>query len=79
MGKVLELELDLEDGRTEIVWHRNSWDRMATDKSEGRPNFGDVSQERGEIEMNYLPFGVESYNAGQLLHMNPVDNNARLN
>ena len=50
----------------------------AKDESEDRPNFGDVSQDRGKIETNYLPDCVESYNAGLLLRMNSVDYNARL-
>ena len=78
MGKVLELKPNLEDRSTEIVWQWNSWDHMVQDKFEDRPNYGDVSLERGKIDMNYLRDGMVSYNAGQLLHLNSVDYNAEL-
>ena len=76
--KVVELQPNLEDGSTEIVWQWNTWDHLVQDKFPGRPNFGDVSAETGKIDVNFLRDGYVMFISGQLHHVNTVDYNAEL-
>ena len=55
--KVVELQPNLEDGSTEIVWQWNSWDHFVQDRFPGRANYGDVESEVGKIDVNYLREG----------------------
>ena len=78
LDKVVELQPNLEDGSTEIVWQWNTWDHLVQDKFPERANFGDVSAETGRIDINYLRDGHTLFNAGQLNHVNSVDYNPAL-
>ena len=76
--KVLELQPNLQDGSTEIVWQWNSWDHLVQDRFPGRPNFGDVSAATGKIDVNFLRDDYVMFTSGQLHHVNGVDYNAEL-
>ena len=76
--KVVELQPNLEDGSTEIVWQWNSWDHFVQDKFPGRANYGDVESEVGKIDVNYLREGYVLFLRGQMHHVNSVDYNPEL-
>ena len=73
LDTVLELEPDLEDGSTEIVWQWNSWEHLVQDRFPDRKNYGDIS-DPGKIHVNYLNLDTDvPYNSGQFFHVNTVD------
>ena len=78
LDKVVELQPDLVDGSTEIVWQWNVWDHLVQDKFPDRPNFGDVESEVGKIDINYLREDYVLFIGGQMNHVNSVDYNAEL-
>ena len=78
LDKVVELQPNLDDGSTEIVWQWNSWDHLVQDKFPDRANYGDVESAVGKIDINYLRDGYTMFNGGQLNHVNSVDYNAEL-
>ena len=71
--KVVELQPNLDDGSTEIVWQWNSWDHFVQDKFPGRANYGDVESAVGKIDINYLREGYVLFIGGQMHHVNSVD------
>ena len=78
LDKIVELQPDLVDGSTEIVWQWNVWDHLVQDKFPDRPNFGDVESEVGKIDINYLREDYVLFIGGQMNHVNSVDYNAEL-
>ena len=76
--KVVELQPNLEDGSTEIVWQWNSWDHFVQDKFPGLANYGNVESEVGKIDVNYLREGYVLFLRGQMHHVNSVDYNPEL-
>ncbi len=78
LDKIVELQPDLVDGSTEIVWQWNVWDHLVQDKFPDRPNFGDVETEVGKIDINYLREDYVLFIGGQMNHVNSVDYNAEL-
>ena len=78
LDKIVELQPDLDDGSTEIVWQWNAWDHLVQDKFPERANYGDVESEVGKIDVNYLREGYVMFIGGQMNHVNSVDYNAEL-
>ena len=78
LDKIVELQPDLDDGSTEIVWQWNAWDHLVQDKFPERANYGDVESEVGKIDVNYLREGYVMFVGGQMNHVNSVDYNAEL-
>ena len=78
LDKVVELQPNLDDGSTEIVWQWNSWDHLVQDKFPDRANFGDVESAAGKIDINYLREGYVLFIGGQMQHVNSVDYNTEL-
>ncbi len=78
LDKVVELQPDLDDGSTEIVWQWNSWDHLVQDNFPDRANYGDVESALGKIDINYLRAGYVLFVGGQMNHVNSVDYNAEL-
>ncbi len=78
LDKIVELQPDLDDGSTEIVWQWNSWDHLVQDKFPERANYGDVEAEVGKIDINYLREDYVMFVGGQMNHVNSVDYNAEL-
>lgn len=76
--KVVELQPNLDDGSTEIVWQWNSWDHFVQDKYPDRANYGDVESAVGKIDINYLREGYVLFLRGQMHHVNSVDYNPEL-
>ncbi len=73
LDKVVELQPNLEDGSTEIVWQWNSWDHLVQDRFPDRANYGDVESALGKIDINYLRQDFVLFIAGQMHHVNSVD------
>ena len=78
LDKIVELQPDLDDGSTEIVWQWNAWDHLVQDKYPDRANYGDVEAEVGKLDINYLREGYVMFVGGQMNHVNSVDYNAEL-
>ena len=78
LDKVVELQPNLDDGSTEIVWQWNSWDHLVQDKFPDRANYGDVESAMGKIDINYLREDYVLFIGGQMQHVNSVDYNAEL-
>ena len=78
LDKVVELQPNLDDGSTEIVWQWNSWDHLVQDQFPDRANYGDVESALGKIDINYLREGYVLFIGGQMNHVNSVDYNAEL-
>ena len=78
LDKVVELQPNLEDGSTEIVWQWNAWDHLVQDKFPERANYGDVQSEVGKLDINYLREGYVLFLRGQMNHINSVDYNPEL-
>ncbi len=78
LDKIVELQPDLDDGSTEIVWQWNSWDHLVQDKFPERANYGDVESQVGKIDINYLREDYVMFVRGQMNHINSVDYNAEL-
>ena len=78
LDKIVELQPNLDDGSTEIVWQWNVWDHLVQDKFPERANYGDVESEVGKIDVNYLREGYVMFVSGQMNHINSVDYNAEL-
>jgi len=78
MSNVVELQPNLEDGSTEIVWQWNSWDHYVQNKFPDKPNYGEADNIH-KININYLNLdkGVLG-NKGQFFHLNAVDYNPEL-
>lgn len=78
MCSVLEIDPNLQDGSTEIVWEWNTWDHYVQDLNPLKSNFGDVTN-KNKINLNYLNLdeGVLG-NVGQFHHLNAVDYNPEL-
>ncbi len=76
--KIVELQPNLDDGSTEIVWQWNAWDHLVQDKFPERANYGDVEAEAGKIDINYLREDYVMFVGGQMNHVNSVDYNAEL-
>ncbi len=78
MSNVLELQPNLEDGSTEIVWQWNSWDHLVQNKYPSKNNYG-AATDPSKIHINYLNLDVDiPYNRGQFFHLNSVDYNPKL-
>lgn len=56
-----------------IVWEWHAWDHLIQDFDSTKPNYGNVSENPGKIDLNYIP-GPISGNA-DWLHINAVDYN----
>jgi len=78
MSNVVELQPNLEDGSTEIVWQWNSWDHLVQNKYPNKKNYGDIT-DPSKIRVNYLNLDKDiPYNRGQFFHLNTVKYNPKL-
>lgn len=73
MESLLELQPNLKDGSTEIVWQWNSWEHLVQNKFPNKLNYGDITNP-SKIHINYLNLDTDvPYNAGQIFHCNAID------
>ena len=65
--RILEIQPDLEDGSTEIVWMWSDLDHMVQDKYPDRPNFGVIRDAHDRFDINF-PRNPERHS-----HLNGLD------
>ena len=74
---VLELEPNLDTGKTRIVWEWHSADHLVQDVDPARPNFGPIGPGCRKIDMNYTQYPRYRFNMGQIMHVNTVSYDAQ--
>ncbi|MEM7032777.1 MAG: aryl-sulfate sulfotransferase [Chloroflexota bacterium] len=70
--RILELEPNLEDGSTKIVWEWAVIDHLVQAYDATKPNYGKVSEHRNRINFNYAKYENYLFTFGQLYHLNSV-------
>ena len=73
--RVLELEPNLEDGSTKVVWEWAAVDHIVQAYDPSKPNYGKVSENRHKLNFNYAKYENYLFTFGQLYHLNSVDYN----
>ena len=71
--RILELEPNLEDGSTKIVWEWAAIDHLVQAYDPSKPNYGTVSENRHKLNFNYAKYANYLFTFGQLYHCNSVD------
>lgn len=69
MEKIQELEPNLLDGSTTVVWEWALEDHLAQDRDANRANFVDVGEERGRLDINFNA-GIRN---GDYFHISGID------
>ena len=69
MEKIQELEPNLLDGSTNVVWEWAIENHIVQDRDENAPNFGDVGEERGRLDINFNA-GIQN---GDYFHISGID------
>ena len=72
MEKIQELEPNLLDGSTTVVWEWALENHLAQDRNVNRANFADLGEERGRVDINFNA-GITS---GDYFHISGIDYNA---
>ena len=72
MERIIEIEPNLEDGSSRIVWSWELRNHLVQDADPGDPNFADVSTQLGEVDINFNA-GIFS---GDYFHISGIDFNA---
>ena len=72
MEKIQELEPNLLDGSTTVVWEWAVENHLSQDLDPNRANFADVGEERGRVDINFNR-GILS---GDYFHISGIDYNA---
>ncbi len=70
--RILELEPNLEDGSTKVVWEWAAVDHLVQDVDPTKPNYGKVSDNRHKLNFNYCKYANYLFTFGQLYHCNSV-------
>ncbi|MEM7112029.1 MAG: aryl-sulfate sulfotransferase [Chloroflexota bacterium] len=74
--RILELEPNLEDGSTKIVWEWAAIDHLVQAYDPTKPNYGKVSENRHKLNFNYCKYENYLFTFGQLYHCNSVSYSA---
>ena len=69
MEKIQELEPNLLDGSTTVVWEWALENHLAQDLDANRPNFANVGAERGRVDINFNA----SITSGDYFHISGID------
>ncbi|MEM8856687.1 MAG: aryl-sulfate sulfotransferase [Chloroflexota bacterium] len=70
--RILELEPNLEDGSTKVVWEWAAVDHLVQAYDPSKPNYGKVSENRHKLNFNYCKYDNYLFTFGQLYHCNSV-------
>lgn len=70
--RILELEPNLVDGSTKVVWEWAVIDHLVQAYDSTKPNYGKVSENRHKINFNYAKYANYLFTFGQLYHLNSV-------
>ena len=73
--RILELEPNLSDGSTKVVWEWAIADHIVQDFDASKPNYGKVSENKEKLNFNYCKYANYLFTFGQLYHCNSVDYN----
>jgi len=74
--RILELEPNLEDGSTKVVWEWAVVDHIVQAYDATKPNYGKVSENCHKLNFNYAKYANYLFTFGQLYHLNSVAYNA---
>jgi hypothetical protein len=66
----------LPDNQAEIVWEWSLWDHLVQDQNELLPNYGVISENPYQLDVNYIDEGEKS--SGNWIHANGIDYNPQL-
>jgi hypothetical protein len=72
--RIIEIQPNLEDGSTRIVWEWNVLDHIVQDLYPERPNYGDPADHIGKIDVNYVGKSTR-FIPGSIFHFNSVSYN----
>lgn len=71
MERIIEIEPDLTDGSSEIVWSWNLRDHLVQDFDEDVPTFGTIASNPGKVDLNFNT----SIRSGDYFHISGIDFN----
>lgn len=71
MEKIQELQPNLTDGSTQVVWEWDLRNHLVQDADASGPNFGDVGDERGRVDINFNA----QITSGDYFHISGIDYN----
>ena len=74
--RILELEPNLEDGSTKVVWEWAAVDHLVQAYDPSKPNYGKVSDNPHKLHFNYCKYANYLFTFGQLYHCNGVSYSA---
>ena len=69
MEKLQELEPNLDDGSTTVVWEWALENHLVQDLNQNNANFGDVGDERGRVDINFNA----AIGSGDYFHISGID------
>ena len=69
--RIIEIQPNLEDGSTRIVWEWNVLDHIIQDLYPERPNYGDPADHVGKIDINYVGESTR-FIPGSIFHFNSI-------
>ena len=69
--RIIEIQPNLEDGSTRIVWEWNVLDHIIQDLFAERPNYGDPADHIGKIDVNYVGESTR-FIPGSIFHFNSI-------
>ena len=72
--RIIEIEPNLKDGSTRIVWEWDILDHIVQDLYPDRPNYGKPSEHIGKIDVNYVGKSTK-FIPGSVFHFNAVSYN----
>ncbi len=75
MERIIEIEPNLTDGSSEIVWSWELRNHLVQNVDESAPTFGDVSTSTGKVDLNFN----RAITSGDYFHISGMDFNAERN
>ena len=72
--RIIEIEPNLKDGSTRIVWEWDILDHIVQDLYPDRPNYGKPSEHIGKIDVNYVGKSTK-FIPGSVFHFNAISYN----
>ena len=72
--RIIEIEPNLQDGSTRIVWEWDVLDHIVQDVYPDRPNYGKPSEHPGKIDVNYVGKSTK-FIPGSVFHFNAISYN----
>jgi hypothetical protein len=73
--RIIEIQPNLEDGTTKIVWEWDVLDHIIQDHNPDRPSYGNPADDIGKIDVNYVGKSTR-FIPGSIFHFNSISYNA---